>query len=200
MYRALLLIWVCVGLPGGEEIVSVPSMGDSITEGTIVEWTKQPGETVEVDEVVVVLETDKVRKQGGLERGCSTPAVSLTRVKPMELIEVKRFNAESRWISDCVVPDMCYYLGVREICRQLANSRKRSTKKEEIAATVFGNATRGSPTAVPRRGCALLNLLSALYASLETARKSVALKLTNHLPHASYTCRGYKVPGTSSST
>ena len=40
----------------------MPSMGDSISEGTIVEWTKQPGDSVEVDEVVVVLETDKVRK------------------------------------------------------------------------------------------------------------------------------------------
>ncbi|CAM9350473.1 unnamed protein product, partial [Pylaiella littoralis] len=45
---------------GDEEIVPVPSMGDSITEGTIVEWAKQPGDYVEVDEVVVVLETDKV--------------------------------------------------------------------------------------------------------------------------------------------
>lgn len=35
-------------------------MGDSISEGTIVEWAKQPGDSVEVDDVVVVLETDKV--------------------------------------------------------------------------------------------------------------------------------------------
>ena len=40
--------------------VPVPSMGDSISEGTIVEWLKQPGEAVAEDEVVVVLETDKV--------------------------------------------------------------------------------------------------------------------------------------------
>lgn len=39
----------------------MPSMGDSISEGTIVEWAKQPGDSVELDEVVVVLETDKVR-------------------------------------------------------------------------------------------------------------------------------------------
>lgn len=38
----------------------MPSMGDSITEGTIVEWAKQPGDSLEVDELVVVLETDKV--------------------------------------------------------------------------------------------------------------------------------------------
>lgn len=40
--------------------VPVPSMGDSISEGTVVEWLKQPGEFVEADDVVVVLETDKV--------------------------------------------------------------------------------------------------------------------------------------------
>ncbi|CAM9650765.1 unnamed protein product [Laminaria digitata] len=35
-------------------------MGDSITEGTVVQWMKNTGEPVEADEVVVVLETDKV--------------------------------------------------------------------------------------------------------------------------------------------
>ncbi|CBJ27482.1 2-oxoglutarate dehydrogenase, E2 component [Ectocarpus siliculosus] len=45
---------------GSEEVIPVPSMGDSISEGTIVEWAKQPGDSVELDEVVVVLETDKV--------------------------------------------------------------------------------------------------------------------------------------------
>jgi 2-oxoglutarate dehydrogenase E2 component (dihydrolipoamide succinyltransferase) len=40
--------------------IDVPSMGDSITEGTIVQWLKSPGDSVAQDEVVVVLETDKV--------------------------------------------------------------------------------------------------------------------------------------------
>ena len=42
------------------ETVIVPSMGDSISEGTVVEWLKGPGEYVAEDEVIVVLETDKV--------------------------------------------------------------------------------------------------------------------------------------------
>lgn len=42
------------------ESIPVPSMGDSISEGTVVEWIKGPGDFVETDEVVVVLETDKV--------------------------------------------------------------------------------------------------------------------------------------------
>jgi pyruvate/2-oxoglutarate dehydrogenase complex dihydrolipoamide acyltransferase (E2) component len=35
-------------------------MGDSISEGTIVQWTKAEGDSVAQDEVLVVLETDKV--------------------------------------------------------------------------------------------------------------------------------------------
>jgi len=35
-------------------------MGDSITEGTIKSWEKKVGDAVAVDEVVVVIETDKV--------------------------------------------------------------------------------------------------------------------------------------------
>ncbi|CAM9915115.1 unnamed protein product, partial [Heterosigma akashiwo] len=41
-------------------MVKVPSMGDSITEGTVIEWTKSIGEQVNVDDVVAVIETDKV--------------------------------------------------------------------------------------------------------------------------------------------
>ena len=41
-------------------VVEVPSMGDSITEGTLISWEKSPGEAVEQDEVLAVIETDKV--------------------------------------------------------------------------------------------------------------------------------------------
>merc|ERR1719375_469582 len=38
----------------------VPSMGDSITSGSIAEWVKNEGDYVHVDDVIVVIETDKV--------------------------------------------------------------------------------------------------------------------------------------------
>ena len=38
----------------------VPNMGDSITEGTIVEWAKKEGDYVAVDDIIVLIETDKV--------------------------------------------------------------------------------------------------------------------------------------------
>ncbi|EWM23638.1 dihydrolipoamide succinyltransferase [Nannochloropsis gaditana] len=45
---------------GQDFILNVPSMGDSITEGTIVNWQKKVGDWVDADDVIVVLETDKV--------------------------------------------------------------------------------------------------------------------------------------------
>lgn len=38
----------------------VPNMGDSITEGSIAEWMKSDGDYVALDEVIAVIETDKV--------------------------------------------------------------------------------------------------------------------------------------------
>ena len=40
--------------------VTVPTLGESITEATLCQWLKQPGETVKVDEPIASLETDKV--------------------------------------------------------------------------------------------------------------------------------------------
>ena len=40
--------------------VSMPKMGESITEGTVIEWFKQPGDTVEEDETLLEIGTDKV--------------------------------------------------------------------------------------------------------------------------------------------
>lgn len=41
-------------------LIEVPTMGDSITEGTIVDLPVGPGDYVQADDVVIVLETDKV--------------------------------------------------------------------------------------------------------------------------------------------
>ncbi|NQZ48526.1 MAG: 2-oxoglutarate dehydrogenase complex dihydrolipoyllysine-residue succinyltransferase [Erythrobacter sp.] len=40
--------------------ITVPVLGESVTEGSIGEWLKQPGDTVAVDEPIASLETDKV--------------------------------------------------------------------------------------------------------------------------------------------
>jgi 2-oxoglutarate dehydrogenase E2 component (dihydrolipoamide succinyltransferase) len=40
--------------------VAVPALGESITEGTLAQWLKKPGEAVAADEPIASLETDKV--------------------------------------------------------------------------------------------------------------------------------------------
>ncbi|OHD01001.1 MAG: dihydrolipoamide succinyltransferase [Sphingopyxis sp. RIFCSPHIGHO2_01_FULL_65_24] len=40
--------------------VKVPTLGESVTEATVGEWLKQPGEAVALDEPIASLETDKV--------------------------------------------------------------------------------------------------------------------------------------------
>src|SRR3954453_16028017 len=40
--------------------ITMPAMGESVTEGTVLEWLKQVGDRVEADEPLVEVSTDKV--------------------------------------------------------------------------------------------------------------------------------------------
>jgi 2-oxoglutarate dehydrogenase E2 component (dihydrolipoamide succinyltransferase) len=44
------------------EIV-MPQMGESITNGTITKWHKQPGDKIEIDEILLEISTDKVESE-----------------------------------------------------------------------------------------------------------------------------------------
>src|SRR5215213_8371139 len=47
--------------PEGEAVeITMPAMGESVSEGVILEWAKQPGDPVEADETIVEISTDKV--------------------------------------------------------------------------------------------------------------------------------------------
>src|SRR3954447_973027 len=48
--------------PGEATVVEIemPAMGESVSEGTILEWAKQPGDSVAEDETIVEISTDKV--------------------------------------------------------------------------------------------------------------------------------------------
>lgn len=45
-----------------KEIV-MPQMGESITNGTITKWHKAPGDTIEIDEILLEISTDKVESE-----------------------------------------------------------------------------------------------------------------------------------------
>ena len=49
-----------MAVTSGTVQVVMPAMGDSVAEGTVLEWRKQEGDWVEVDETLVEISTDKV--------------------------------------------------------------------------------------------------------------------------------------------
>src|SRR5437588_4582386 len=49
-----------MAVDSGTVEVVMPAMGDSVAEGTVLEWHKGVGDYVEADETVVEISTDKV--------------------------------------------------------------------------------------------------------------------------------------------
>src|SRR3546814_6632402 len=60
--------------------IVVPALGESVTEATVAQWLKQPGDAVAVDEPIVELETDKVT----LEVNASVAGVLLEVIRSEE--------------------------------------------------------------------------------------------------------------------
>src|ERR1700744_5798852 len=49
-----------MAVSSGTVLLVMPAMGDSVAEGTVLEWHKQEGDTVDLDETIVEISTDKV--------------------------------------------------------------------------------------------------------------------------------------------
>jgi len=49
-----------LGPPGGSVVISMPQLGEKVTEGTVIRWLKKEGEPVEQDEPLLEVSTDKV--------------------------------------------------------------------------------------------------------------------------------------------
>lgn len=64
--------------------IKVPAVGESITEGTIAQWTKKTGDFVKQGEVVMVLETDKA----SVEVIAEADGVITTKAKAGEVVKV----------------------------------------------------------------------------------------------------------------
>ena len=67
--------------------VKVPTLGESVTEATIGEWLKKPGEVVKLDEPIASLETDKVAVEVPEGAAAVTPRAGI-----VDLGEGRRFS------------------------------------------------------------------------------------------------------------
>ena len=72
------------------EIV-MPKMGESINEGTILEWRKKVGDTIELDEILLEIGTDKVDSE--IPSPCEGVIVEIL-AKPNDVIEVGKVIAK----------------------------------------------------------------------------------------------------------
>ena len=76
----------------GESVqIVMPEMGESVTEGTVLEWHKQEGDTVEEGETVVEVSTDKVDAEVPAPAGGT---ITKHLVQPDDVVQVGQALAE----------------------------------------------------------------------------------------------------------
>lgn len=80
--------------------VVMPKMGESITEGTILEWRKKPGDRVELDEILLEIGTDKVDSE--IPSPTAGKVVELL-AKPNDVLDVGSVIARIETDSDAAV-------------------------------------------------------------------------------------------------
>src|SRR6478736_2670274 len=79
--------------------VSMPQLGESVTEGTVTRWLKKEGERVEVDEPLLELSTDKVDTE------IPSPATGILRGIAVDEDETVAVGAQLAVIEDSADAD-----------------------------------------------------------------------------------------------
>ena len=62
--------------------VSMPQLGETVTEGTILSWAKKPGDSISEDEVLLEISTDKVDTEIPSPAAASSGKFSCRKVTP----------------------------------------------------------------------------------------------------------------------
>ena len=88
--------------------VKVPTLGESVTEATIGEWLKQPGDPVKVDEPIASLETDKVAVE------VPSPVAGVMGAHSVEVGTTVEVGAVIATIEDDVAPGETTQVAPRE--------------------------------------------------------------------------------------
>src|SRR5690606_13533290 len=88
------------------EIIYMPKLSDTMTEGVVAEWTKKVGDKVSSGEVLAEIETDKATMEFesfydgvllhiGVEKGATAPVNALLAIIGQEGEDVKKIIAEA---------------------------------------------------------------------------------------------------------
>lgn len=129
------------------EIV-MPKMGESIMEGTILKWHKQPGDKVEVDETILEISTDKVDTEvPSPEAG----VVSELLFKEGDVVEVGKViakletNGSAKSVSDKQVVELKEPVKESSPVTETPVEIKSEVKQEKLIAANNGEGKFYSP-------------------------------------------------------
>lgn len=115
--------------------ITVPAVGESITEVTIAEWTKQDGEYVEMDEVIAELESDKAT----FELNAEQAGILHIKVEAGETVEVGTLI--------CEIDTSAVGNGKAE-----ENNAEEAPEKESSAAAEAQPEAKAAPASEPQGG------------------------------------------------
>jgi pyruvate dehydrogenase E2 component (dihydrolipoamide acetyltransferase) len=110
--------------------LTMPRLGQDMTEGTILEWVKQPGDQVEAGETVAIIQTDKVEVE------FEAPAAGWLREILVPAGDTAAVATPIAWITD--TPDELYGLSEPDGPGGAASTRIPASPRARAAARRLG--------------------------------------------------------------
>ncbi|MDH3321413.1 MAG: pyruvate dehydrogenase complex dihydrolipoamide acetyltransferase [Flavobacteriaceae bacterium] len=105
-----------VEIPEGVEIITMPRLSDTMTEGTVAKWLKQVGETVEEGDILAEIETDKATMEFesfhkgtllyvGIEEGATSKVDAVLAIIGKEGTDVSKIAESYKQMESKATPD-----------------------------------------------------------------------------------------------
>jgi 2-oxoglutarate dehydrogenase E2 component (dihydrolipoamide succinyltransferase) len=140
------------GSGNGEALdITVPALGESVTEATIAKWLKRPGDTVAADEPLVELETDKVTLEVNAPAAGALKSIAAEEGSTVEvgaLLGVFAAGAGTPAVKDSAKTEV----PARVEAAAAAPVKTEAAKPAAEAAPSTGGTRELDPAAAPRTG------------------------------------------------
>lgn len=128
-----------VDLPEGMEVITMPRLSDTMTEGTVAKWLKNIGDTVEEGDILAEIETDKATMEFESFHQGTLLYIGVEEGKTAEVDAVLAVIGEKG-------TDMSPYMGS---LTQKATSPEKQAEVNETKAASAPAAQQSKPSTVP---------------------------------------------------
>ena len=133
-----------VEIPVGVEVVTMPRLSDTMTDGTVASWLKQVGDTIEEGDILAEIETDKATMEFeafyegtllyvGLQEGDSAPVDSILAIIGPKGTDVSELAA-NYVKSDIKVEEPKKEVEKEVLKKPASVSKPTATKKETVSS------------------------------------------------------------------